>query len=300
MLPPGLPPGTKAVYDGKYFYLTGIASKSGVYTPIVTFTRGSGATKKSLKFSFTITVYEQNPALIGTFNGVTSYDSAGTDIRPYSELVTITSAKGGKVTAKVGKMSLSGNGWRYDKAKEVYVAELFASTKEHGHNMQYTLHLEASPLLQEPGAKNFTGYIDRLDANTAEVKRYWYFFAKQNCYGKGYWLDDRAAELAAMKTMYFDNIELSDSWKTLPITTDTKAPIKVTVDKKGVLKLSGKINGISISGSTILLPETDGSLTGYLPCEKQTSPECSKNYLFRFTYKNGVPSLELKCAGGCG
>ena len=78
------------------------------------------------------------------------------------------------------------------------------------------------------------------------------------------------------------------------------APIKVTVDKKGVLKLSGKIEGVSISGSTVLPPEIDGSLTGYLPCSMKTAPMCSGYFLFRFTYKNSVPSLELKYAGGCG
>ena len=119
-----------------------------------------------------------------------------------------------------------------------------------------------------------------------------YFFAKQNCYGKGYWTDDLAAELAAMKTLYFDNVTLDFAWEKLTLVTDKKAPIKVTVDKKGVLKLSGKVGGVSVSGSTTLLPETDGSLTGWLPIVEKNLG-LTGQHIFRFTYKNGVPSLEL-------
>ncbi len=299
----GLPPGTKAVYDGKSFYLTGIASKSGVYTPIVTFTRGTGVSKQTEKFSFTISVYEQNEALIGTFNGVTSHDAAGNDIDTYSELVTITSAKGGKLSAKVGKKSLSGNGWRYYDKYSCYVAELFAHTKEDGHNIQYMLYVEADPVLKEPGStKNFTGRFERTDTSIGETLEC-YFFAKQNWFGHKYWPDDRAAELAAMKTMYFefDDAGYFKKWNNLVATTDTKAPVKMTVDKKGVMKLSAVLGGKTVSGSTTLLPEADGSLTGYLPVSVKSS--CGEGrWIFCFTYKNGVPKLELKYngGGGCG
>ena len=299
----GLPPGVKAVYNSGVFYLTGIASKAGIYTPIATFTRGSGAYKQTEKFSFTISVAGQNEALLGTFNGVTSKDADGNDIDTYSELVTITSAKGGKLSAKVGKNSLSGNGWRYYDKYSCYVAELFAHTKEDGHNIQYMLYVEADPVLKEPGStKNFTGRFERTDTSIGETLEC-YFFAKQNWFGHKYWPDDRAAELAAMKTMYFefDDAGYFKKWNNLVATTDTKAPVKVTVDKKGVMKLSAVLGGKTVSGSTTLLPEADGSLTGYLPVSVKSS--CGEGrWIFRFTYKNGVPKLELKYngGGGCG
>ena len=300
----GLPPGVKASYDFKGFYLTGIASKAGIYTPIATFTRGSGATKQTEKFSFTISVYEQNQALIGTFNGVTCHDADGNDIRPQTaELVTITSAKGGKLSAKVGKNSLSGNGWRYYDKYSCYVAELFAHTKEDGHNIQYMLYVEADPVLKEPGStKNITGRLERTDTSIGETLEC-YFFAKQNWFGHKYWPDDRAAELAARKTMYFkfDGVIYFNTWNSLVDVTDTKAPVKVTVDKKGVMKLSAAPDGKAHSGSTTLLPEADGSLTGYLPISIKSS--CGEGrWLFRFTYKNGTVHLEVKYDGGgtCG
>ena len=300
----GLPSGVKAVYNQGIFYLTGIMSKSGIYTPVFTFTRGSGIYKQTEKFSFTISVKDQYEALLGTFNGVTSKDAAGSDIRTTDELVTITSSKGGKLSAKVGKMALSGSGLRYDDEHGLFTAELFAHAKEDGHNIQYTLEISADPVLKAPGsAKNITGGLWRHDLSIAESERKCYFFAKQNWFGKKYWPDDRAAELAANKTMYFNegDVMFLNTWNNLVATTDTKALYKVTVDKKGVMKLSAVLGGKARSGSATLIPEADGSLTGYLPISYKGS--CGEaHWIFRFTYKNGVPRLELKYdgSGACG
>ena len=109
------------------------------------------------------------------------------------------------------------------------------------------------------------------------------------------------AALAAMKKLYFKlEVAITGDWDSLTRLDDTKAPIKVTIDKKGVLKLSGKFGGNAISGSTTLLPETDGSLTGYLPISVKPKSGCVEYYLFRFTYKDGVPRLDVKVDGPCG
>ncbi len=294
----GLPPGIKANYYGpdRKFWLSGMPSKTGVYTPIVTFTRGSGTNKQTEAFSFTITVYEQNPVLVGTFNGVTSWNSAGTDIRPGARLVTITSANGGKVTAKVGNLSFSGGGWIHSSAGAWMTELKTGKIKEGGKTWVYKM---TSYWMEADDENELLGELDRwsvedeayddLEGTDRRV------LAKQNCYGKGEWPDVKAAELAAMKTMYFQfhGAAQFDTWDSLVNTTDTKAWVKVTVDKKGVLKLSGKLGGKTRSGSTTLFPDPDGSLMGYLPISYERS--CGEaNWIFRFTYKNGVPNLEVK------
>lgn len=296
----GLPPGVKAVYspEDAYIYLEGMPTKAGLYTAVITFTRGSGATKVTEKVSFTVRIYEQGPALVGTFNGVTCWDNATyTAIYPGSRLVTITSAKGGKVTAKVGNMSFSGAGWVYDSINKIWVASLTTGkVKEGGKTWVYYMYIHGTGDYKDFGENDFTGYFSRwaVEDETFDDLEFAdrYFFARQNCYGKGYWTDNRAAELATLKTLYFDNVTLDFAWEKLTLVTDKKAPIKVTVDKKGVLKLSGKVDGVSISGSTTLLPGTDGSLTGWLPIVEKNLG-LTGQHIFRFTYKNGVPSLEL-------
>jgi len=304
----GLPPGVKFGYVPEKilrdFWLYGVPSKPGVYTAVFTFTRGSGASKQTELFSFTITVYDQSPALIGTFNGVTCWDdSTYTDIRPQSLPVTITSAKGGKVTVKVGNVSFSGNGWVHNGGDDwVFSAESGMVKEADGKKRSYIIRIDASSQLKSLGELDMTGVLSYKDEGYFSPELYDgnKFFAKQNCYGKKYWIDDLAAELAAMKTMYFEMGGWSEDWITLPRTTDTKAPFKVTVDKKGVMKLSGKDQGISFSGSATLLPETDGSLKGWVPIYFKGPTGCSGYYLFRLIYKSGVPRLELKPYGGCG
>ena len=302
----GLPSGVKfVIYDSTDFWLYGVPSKAGVYTPIFTFTRGSGASMQTEKISFTITVYDQSPAMIGTFNGVTCWDdSTYTDIRPQSLPVTITSAKGGKVTVKVGNVSFSGTGWIHNGGDDwVFGAESGMVKEADGKKRSYIIRIDASSQLKSLGELDMTGILSYKDEGYFSPELYDgnKFFAKQNCYGKEEFLDAKAAALAAMKTLYFKlEVAITGDWDSLTRLDDTKAPIKVTIDKKGVLKLSGKFGGNAISGSTTLLPETDGSLTGYLPISVKTKSGCVEYYLFRFTYKDGVPRLDVKVDVPCG
>ena len=302
----GLPAGVKFVYNGKYIWLYGVPSKTGIYTPVFTFTRGSGASKQTELFSFTVNVYDQSPALIGTFNGVTCWDdSTYTDIRPQSLPVTITSAKGGKVTVKVGNVSFSGNGWVHNWGDDWFFDAESGMVKEaDGKKRSYIIRIDASSQLKKSlGELDMTGVLSYREEGYLSPELYDgnKFFAKQNCYGKEEFLDAKAAALAAMKTLYFKlEVAITGDWDSLTRLDDTKAPIKVTIDKKGVLKLSGKFGGNAISGSTTLLPETDGSLTGYLPISVKPKSGCVEYYLFRFTYKDGVPRLDVKVDGPCG
>ena len=301
----GLPAGVKFVYNGKYIWLYGVPSKTGIYTPVFTFTRGSGASKQTELFSFTVNVYDQSPAMIGTFNGVTCWDdSTYTDIRPQSLPVTITSAKGGKVTVKVGNVSFSGNGWVHNWGDDWFFDAESGMVKEaDGKKRSYIIRIDTSSQLKSLGELDMTGVLSYREEGYLSPELYDgnKFFAKQNCYGKEEFLDAKAAALAAMKTLYFKlEVAITGDWDSLTRLDDTKAPIKVTIDKKGVLKLSGKFGGNAISGSTTLLPETDGSLTGYLPISVKPKSGCVEYYLFRFTYKDGVPRLDVKVDSPCG
>ncbi len=302
----GLPSGVKfVIYDSTDFWLYGVPSKAGVYTPIFTFTRGSGASMQTEKISFTITVYDQSPALIGTFNGVTCWDDTTyTDIRPQSRLVTITSSKGGKVTAKVGNISFSGNGWVHDGGTAWNITLSSAKVKETDGTYIYQILVNGSSEYGDLGANDLTGGLWRTSEDYG-YEEGWpkdkYFFAKQNCYGKEEFLDAKAAALAAMKTMYFNTGDHIGTTKEkgqqylMAQTADPKAAIKVTVDKKGMMKLSGKIfNVFPVSGSTTLLPETNGSLTGWLPIMvKKTAKFPPASFLFYFNYDGSTISLDM-------
>ena len=298
----GLPSGVKfVIYDSTDFWLTGVPSKAGVYTPIFTFTRGSGASMQTEKISFTINVYDQSPAMIGTFNGVTGWDNKTyTDIRPQSLPVTITSTKGGKVTAKVGSMSFSGTGWipRGDD-KWLFHAES-GMVKEGDKKRSYVISIYTSSQLKSLGELDMTGSLFRREEGAENAGPFDgnNFFAKQNCYGKKYWTDDLAADLAAMKTMYFTDAKYIGTTEErgrqylMTQTDDPKASIKVTVDKKGVLKLSGKLFDVfPVSGSTTLLPEIDGSLTGWLPITVSKFPQA--DFLFHFSYNGSAITLDM-------
>ena len=214
--------------------------------------------------------------------------------------MAITSAKGGKVTAKIGNISFSGNGWVHDGGSAWSITLSSAKVKETDGTFIYNMLVNGSSEYGDLGANDLTGGLWRTSEEYGyEELADGHFFAKQNCYGKKYWTDDRAAELAAMKAMYFGDVKLSAGWVSLTRTDNTKAPIKVTVDKKGVMKLSGKVEDISVSGTTTLLPETDGSLTGWLPISVKTKDGCFYYHLFHFTYKDNIPSLELKVYYPC-
>ena len=305
----GLPPGVKANYYGeiKAFWLLGSPTKTGVYTPVFTFTRGSGASKQTEKFSFTLTVYPQSPALIGTFNGVTTWDSSLKNIRPESRLLTLTSAEGGKLTAKVGKLSFSGNGW-VNNDDGYWAAYLkTGKVKEGGKTLIYELYAYGTSEYKELGANDLTGFMNCWsvddDAYINLDGTDMYFFAKQNCYGKGYWTDEKAATLALMmKTTgyiitgyYFEESEAGRKYSLSP-TSDKNAAIKLAVDKKGVMKLSGTIDlttyggkKFKVSGSTTLLPGVDHSLTGWLPVDAGANGKC----LFYFVYGGDNPDSAM-------
>ena len=299
----GLPPGIKAELKGYSVLPSGIPTKTGRHTAVLTFTRGTGAQKETKKVSITIMVDPVFDALVGTFNGVTCFEKtdeggnpAYDDIRPDSRLVTFSATKEGKMSAKIGKLSFSGNGWWRYADGNYYALLSSGKTKEDGQECHYEMNLYADPLNVEVGELRMTGYLLRhtktkdgyvIDGMQGEDCN---FFAKKNYFGERYALDAIAAKLAAKKTMYFRELESTGfvPWKGMEFlmehTNDKKSSVAVTVDKKGVVKVSGKFHDQALSGSTVLLPETDGTLTGWLPVPG--SPKLNAKLLY-FKY-NGV------------
>ncbi len=294
----GLPSGVKFSYQGDKIALSGVPTKEGKYVVVFTFTRGSGAEKVTKKASFTLNVYELSGSpLVGTFTGLTCWNKWNEetgeqlydDIRPESRVVTLTAAKNGKVTAKVGKLSFTGNGWReWGWSGNEWCIELVSgNVKEGPTNSVYTMSVFASSVPHIYGELDMTGYfireatvgphtiIDGMDGQDCD------FFVNRSAFGKESFADELLAQVLAQvgTTMYLDSESAGyyspytgAMYWLIPTPGNTKAPFKMTLDKKGVVKVSGKFNGASFSASTTLLVECNFddpndyfSLSGFMP-----------------------------------
>ena len=94
----GLPSGLK-YKDGK---ITGVATKTGAFTVTITTSTAAGKAVDTVFMS----VDALPASLVGTFNGVATND----DVLA-TEKLTLTATDKGKITAKVGALSLTATGW---------------------------------------------------------------------------------------------------------------------------------------------------------------------------------------------
>ena len=290
----GLPSGVKFNYNGSNIELSGVPTKAGAYVVVFTFTRGTGAEKETRKSSFTLNVYDiENSPFVGTFTGFTCWnkwdDESGEqlydDIRPESRAVTITSAKNGKVTAKVGKMSFSGTGWINDGG-DWRITLSSGRVREGTTNSVYRMCVAHNGPTAS-GQIDMCGYF--LHEATVGGETVFYgiaehdsnFAVRRNRFGQKSFADGLLAQVLAQTgtTMYLDSESAGyyspytgAMYWLIPTPGNTKAPFKMTLDKKGVVKVSGKFNGASFSASTTLLVECNFddpndyfSLYGFMP-----------------------------------
>jgi len=265
-------------------------TKAGTYAPVFTLTRGTGKDKETESFSVTINVYDMPAALTGLFNGLTCFATPNAndpyaDVRPESRIVTISAKKDGTISAKAGKQSFSRNlghcwqpnedgSWCYD----VYTP----AAKENGNYVAYKLHIDATAEEKEIGAYGFTGFIAKLTQDAAgneissEFVEDGVFYTYQNILNTDERVAPFVAELAKQttKTIGFTVEEKKDNlpeWArdaySLKYTADLKAAaVKVKVTTKGVVNVSGKVDGVAIKASTTLYPvydEDEKSMTFY-------------------------------------
>ena len=288
-LPPGIAfAGVEANGNGHRLVLAGWPTKAGVYAPVFTFTRGSGAAKETKQFSFTVSVGDMPEELTGTFNGLTSFASPDLvdpygDIRPESRVVTITSKAGGAVTAKVGKQSFSSNlgrGWQLREDGDWEYDLYTSATKENGQSVVYHLHINATTEPKAYGAYGFTGTISKLTTGADGVERSelvedGVFFTRRDVLTTDETLAQYVTELVKKgKVMGFKLSgklgytpgPMGDEAYTLVFTTEGIADFKAKVTAKGIVQIGGKVDGQKVSCATTLYPvydEDEGSLTFY-------------------------------------
>ena len=280
--------GVEANGNGHRLVLTGWPTKAGVYAPVFTFTRGSGAAKETEQFSFTVSVGEMPEELVGTFNGLTSFASPDLvdpydDIRPESRVVAITSKAGGAVTAKVGKQSFSqnlGRGWQLKEDGDWEYDLYTSATKENGQSVVYRLHINATTEPKAYGAYGFTGTIEKSTTGADGVERSelvedGVFFTRRDALTTDETLAQYVKDLVKKgKVMGFKLSgklgytpgPMGDEAYTLVFTTESNADFKAKVTTKGIVQIGGKVDGQKVNCSTTLYPvydEDEGSLTFY-------------------------------------
>ena len=222
----GLPSGMK--YDAKTGQITGVPTKTGVFTVTVTVT---GKGKASAKQTFTLEVAPLPEAVIGAFNGFARNFWNGI----VGGTFTMTATKTGKLTAKavtsIGTQSFSAKSW--DSA-ENGVFTVWLANKKAG--LSVTVYTATAP--GEMGVRG------------------------------GAWLDNAQYDLIGQKTetapadtytvalpVYGDPLEQGVA---------TNAPLgdgylTITVNNKGVVKLAGlAADGVTkLSASSTMLREDD-------------------------------------------
>jgi len=272
----GLPPGVKAEMGDGCIVLTGIPTKAGKYNPVL---RMVGEKESTQWISFTLEVAPFDE-IDGTYNGVTCFDDyvedgKEPDVRPESRQVTVTVAKGaGKVTAKVGKISFSGTGWERVDDYNWKIQLRSGKVKEDGRNCVYVMYINLNTYWDHYvfSQMDITGYmmreIDMGGGNEVEDGMDGMdksFFAYRDYYGSkdDKWAQwDTCAETLAKQKLAFSEGNKNWSGEKLGIEhslsyydgTGSKPTVKMSVSKKGVCKVSGKIGGISVSGSAMMIP----------------------------------------------
>lgn len=131
----GLPSGI--TWDAKSQKLKGYTAKTGTYTFTFTVTKG----KTSYAATATFKVLALPAKIVGTFYGYAAPDEFGTFFNSSSRKVTVSVTSAGKVSAKVGSLSLSCTGLAYDRYSGVFRANMKLTSATKKKNVTYTRSL---------------------------------------------------------------------------------------------------------------------------------------------------------------
>ena len=246
----GLPQGMKLVQDKKTkeWAIQGAPKKaqSGSFTLTVT-----TVSKKTAGRLFVYEVLPLPSELSGTFNGFVFAGEAKVGS------VSVTVKDGGKITAKVvtaaKTTSFSTTGWGMVDEACIGTVQMVAKKGE---------ELE----LQIDGAAAWNtgcveGAFQTSDGEVFSVQAWRNAYVKN---GKTAADPEAAAFLAEVlsvnKGKYPFDVEEQDDGSWLFVRSESKKPaVTVTVDKKGMVKVKGKVGGISLSGTAQLLVSEDGA-----------------------------------------
>lgn len=249
--------------------LTGIPSKGGIYTATFTVTKG----KTSYTATATFVIKSLPSAVVGTFNGYCSppnwygefADNTSYALWRNSRKVTVTVASSGKVTAKIGSVSLAGTGLTLDDDGN-YRIYINSAKKYSGY--QYINRIDAtinpSADYTEDALTGHFGYgrVTPMTGALNDDK----VFARKNATATSADAKEIAAKYAKLGKQSFVVLKApSDRGYVYDLAcpnciagADTmKKTAFLKIEKDGKATLSGTIAGTKVSGTTYLSYEYD-------------------------------------------
>ena len=267
----GLPSGL-SYKNGK---ISGVVRKAGTKTVTVKCTNKWGWSKT---FTIKIKALALPSAVVGTFNGYTGIYSDEIDVDNinvytnfacayYSEKVALTATSGGKLSAKIGSISVSGSYWAFDEETGHYTAVL-TGTRKTGSPFYSTLTDCLTVDIDPMAAWNrfqligtfVTGSSNSMGLNYGTV------VAQRNPFGKnskGKYVNAAAGKIVSkivkygtMKTACYINggagvYDLAGPTCGM-YPKGYKFPLSFKVNAAGKVTVSGKIGSLTVSGSTTL------------------------------------------------
>lgn len=251
----GLPSGLKY----KNGVITGVATKAGEFTVTITTT-----TNKVKVVDTVFMSVDALPAqLVGTFNGVVTND----DVLATEKLV-LTATDKGKITAKIGTLSLSQTGWDLCAYGKAYVTLLKSSGKG-----DKAVTNEIAVCVDTAGTWNAQQVSGDYAVFTATGKSWSGLSAQRNPFGKSgktyecaeaHALATNLAAQTKRKLNLYVTYDvgsavwvIGDEWtmktKYPDLVLPDKAPLTVQVKDTGAVALAGKLDKtLAASGSSVL------------------------------------------------
>ena len=247
--------------------MAGVPSKAGTYA--ATFTVAKGKTKYTATATFNVEALPKE--VVGTFYGYCTppkiYDSVDdyeADANPYafgkySRKVTVSVASSGRVTAKVGSVTLSGTGLATDENGS-YGITLSSSKKYKAYTDVKRLGLAIKPdagFAEDMLTGIFSyGKVTPMTGALAEEK----VFARRNAAAtdaEAMTIASKYAKLGKQSFIVFKaysgsgySYDLACPACVMP--PSKKAEVFVKIDANGKATLSGKIGGVKVSGTSYL------------------------------------------------
>lgn len=258
-------PGLK--WDAAKQKMTGVPSKDGTYA--ATFTVARGGTKYTATATFNVEALPKE--VVGTFYGYCtppkiydSIDDYDNDGNPYafgkmSRKVTVSVASSGKVTAKMGSVTLSGTGLATDENGN-YGINLSSSKKYKTYTDVKQLELAIKPDagFAEDALTGIFGYgkVTPMTGALAEEK----VFARKNAAATDAEANTIASKYAKLGKQSFivfkaysgSGYSYDLACPACVMQPSKKAEVFVKIDKNGKATLSGKIGGVNVSGTSYL------------------------------------------------
>lgn len=247
--------------------MAGVPSKAGTYA--ATFTVAKGKTKYTATATFNVEALPKE--IVGTFYGYCTppkisdrVDDYESDVNPYafgknSRKVMVSVASSGKVTAKVGSVTLSGTGLATDENGS-YGITLSSSKKYKAYTDVKQLGLAIKPdagFAEDMLTGIFSyGKVTPMTGALAEEK----VFARRNAAvtdAEAKTIASKYAKLGKQSFIVFkahsgSGYSYDLACPACVMQPSKKAEVFVKIDTNGKTTLSGKIGGVKVSGTSYL------------------------------------------------